>query len=449
MCELVREPTVVGRYLLPRRKSANGILPVDTLDLQAHDAPSAKDHTRQPAHPAPYGFGPAAPHQNQALRDAGRDAHVQQRHSPRINEERNGGPFPEEPNFYDEPDDEYESDHAEHPDGPNGAHQEDHEMEDGDQGDDDMDDDMLDKISSSPSIDDGKYSLPVWPPRSSSVASGDTRTPLSTPTRGNVNTLSSSPFTSPPDHFPLFVQKCPTCATASHHLGEYGGKLPDQSPTRSTTRSSTTTANPENDVWVDAQEELRQSSSEAADINMYLLPTDDPLLLDNSFDDLDFESPENNDDDEWEDEDEAVSFDEDDPSSDDDFGDFVWSTDPRFIDSGWGGECLRETEDIDFEFVYALHTFVATIEGQANATKGDTMVLLDDSNSYWWLVRVVKDGSIGQSERCGSRICLLMCSQVTCQPSTSKHQQRDLRASTSTETSTYASYTFLAISSDK
>lgn len=52
-------------------------------------------------------------------------------------------------------------------------------------------------------------------------------------------------------------------------------------------------------------------------------------------------------------------------------------------------------EDIDFEFVYALHTFVATVEGQANASKGDTMVLLDDSNSYWWLVRVVKDGSIG------------------------------------------------------
>lgn len=52
-------------------------------------------------------------------------------------------------------------------------------------------------------------------------------------------------------------------------------------------------------------------------------------------------------------------------------------------------------EDIDFDFVYALHTFVATVEGQANATKGDTMVLLDDSNSYWWLVRIVKDSSIG------------------------------------------------------
>ncbi|KAH8704102.1 hypothetical protein BGW36DRAFT_394251 [Talaromyces proteolyticus] len=54
-----------------------------------------------------------------------------------------------------------------------------------------------------------------------------------------------------------------------------------------------------------------------------------------------------------------------------------------------------DDEDIDFEFVYALHTFIATVEGQANAAKGDTMVLLDDSNSYWWLVRVVKDGSIG------------------------------------------------------
>lgn len=56
---------------------------------------------------------------------------------------------------------------------------------------------------------------------------------------------------------------------------------------------------------------------------------------------------------------------------------------------------LTYSEDIDFEFVYALHSFTATVEGQANATKGETMVLLDDSNSYWWLVRVEKDSSIG------------------------------------------------------
>lgn len=83
------------------------------------------------------------------------------------------------------------------------------------------------------------------------------------------------------------------------------------------------------------------------------------------------------------------SFEEDDDS------DFSLPNDPRFIDYGWAAECLHEPEDIDFDFVYALHTFVATVEGQANATKGDTMVLLDDSNSYWWLVRVVKDSSIG------------------------------------------------------
>ncbi|KOS21090.1 Tip elongation aberrant protein Tea4 [Escovopsis weberi] len=80
---------------------------------------------------------------------------------------------------------------------------------------------------------------------------------------------------------------------------------------------------------------------------------------------------------------------------DDDYSDLSLPDDARFIESGWASECLHDSEDIDFEFVYALHTFVATVEGQANATKGDTMVLLDDSNSYWWLVRVVKDSSIG------------------------------------------------------
>ncbi|KAM7195002.1 hypothetical protein V8F20_007728 [Naviculisporaceae sp. PSN 640] len=84
-----------------------------------------------------------------------------------------------------------------------------------------------------------------------------------------------------------------------------------------------------------------------------------------------------------------------DSDEEDDDGDFSTLDDSRFLDSGWGGECLQDTEDIDFELVYALHTFVATVDGQANATKGDAMVLLDDSNSYWWLVRVVKDASIG------------------------------------------------------
>ena len=46
--------------------------------------------------------------------------------------------------------------------------------------------------------------------------------------------------------------------------------------------------------------------------------------------------------------------------------------------------------------MYALHSFAATVEGQANAAKGDMLVLLDDSNSYWWLVRIVKDHTVGK-----------------------------------------------------
>jgi hypothetical protein len=53
-------------------------------------------------------------------------------------------------------------------------------------------------------------------------------------------------------------------------------------------------------------------------------------------------------------------------------------------------------QDIDFDFMYALHSFAATVEGQANATKGDMLVLLDDSNSYWWLVRIVRDHTVGK-----------------------------------------------------
>lgn len=143
--------------------------------------------------------------------------------------------------------------------------------------------------------------------------------------------------------------------------------------------------------------QLEQSTSltsiGSVDLTDVLLPLDDPLL------DIP-PSPSNSSNGSWGSASvsEQDSYDQDykdDAAANDAFLDL----DSRFIDSCWGGECLREAEDIDFEFVYALHTFVATVEGQANATKGDTMVLLDDSNSYWWLVRVVKDSSIGKLAR--------------------------------------------------
>ena len=50
---------------------------------------------------------------------------------------------------------------------------------------------------------------------------------------------------------------------------------------------------------------------------------------------------------------------------------------------------------IDFDLVYPLHKFAATVEGQASVIKGDHLVLMDDSNSYWWLVRVLRTREIG------------------------------------------------------
>ncbi|KAA1087115.1 hypothetical protein PGT21_022882 [Puccinia graminis f. sp. tritici] len=53
------------------------------------------------------------------------------------------------------------------------------------------------------------------------------------------------------------------------------------------------------------------------------------------------------------------------------------------------------SDDIDFTLVYALHTFLATVDGQASVVKGDRLTLLDDSNSYWWLIRVLKTQAVG------------------------------------------------------
>lgn len=52
-------------------------------------------------------------------------------------------------------------------------------------------------------------------------------------------------------------------------------------------------------------------------------------------------------------------------------------------------------ESIDFDMVYALRSFPATVDGQANVVKGDSLFLMDDNNSYWWLVRVLKTQEVG------------------------------------------------------
>lgn len=57
-------------------------------------------------------------------------------------------------------------------------------------------------------------------------------------------------------------------------------------------------------------------------------------------------------------------------------------------------ECFTDNANND-SIVYALHTFVATLDGQICVLKGDILTLLDDSNSYWWLVRCVKTLEVG------------------------------------------------------
>ena len=113
---------------------------LDTLDLQDHDEPSAKDHTKQPEAPAPLGGGRPAPHQEMSIRHAQEDSKA----------EIMGGPGPDGREMYedgDEMDDDLGSNgHYDHEEG---------DLADG-ESDDLLDDDLMDKISSSPSIDDGK-----------------------------------------------------------------------------------------------------------------------------------------------------------------------------------------------------------------------------------------------------------------------------------------------------
>lgn len=329
-----------------------------------------------------------------------------------------------------------------------GLHSDDDDMQDADV-EEDMDDDMLDKISSSPSIDDGGCSLPsysaAWPTRRESL------TPQLSPVI--PISASSSPFTTTPIHFPIpvandgrplsvpahgtdslskiscqvvtapplfqFSQHLSTQSTEHHH-GEYTWTRTTNDLRNDITAIEDEHASPrtkqlrlvERRIQLtreDSQGSLMSELDEEHATKMLQSVRPPPTSLpDDPFVETvvrglrsingtppPIKRPEDEDD-SWTTDSDADSWDEDlDNDEDDASNDVSFSNSPRFVDSGWGGECLRETEDIDFEFVYALHTFVATVEGQANATKGDTMVLLDDSNSYWWLVRVVKDSSIG------------------------------------------------------
>jgi hypothetical protein len=257
------------------------------------------------------------------------------------------------------------------------------------EGDDGLEDDMMDKISSSPSIDDGGYSLP----------------------NGWLSNFESSVLTSKPSPiFPRVADGSPSSHFAErpefyllHSLLRQPGEGPIESdpchgPCSKGQGSKDDPYGDANTQYEDWSHEILGPVANSV-VDDFLESYDDDFELSSTDDmfavqtEVDLQSG-------FEDNYEGVVTIPYESSNDDEEGeeqDIFYSNDSRFVDSGWGGECLQELEDIDFEFVYALHTFVANVEGQANATKGDTMVLLDDSNSYWWLVRVVKDSSIGRA----------------------------------------------------
>ncbi|KAK4957800.1 protein phosphatase regulator, partial [Elasticomyces elasticus] len=426
------------------------IVRADTLDLQDHAAPSAKDHAHQPSHAAPLGIGPAAPHQAAAIKNV-----ENERKSEEVALAEAwvaAGNYAEEPESIDD-------DHLRNSVNGTNGHKDDHDSTEPRNGEEKggtepqpesaASDDMLDRISSSPSIDDGGYIL-----HSSPLAQPNRLTfltPASSPApqhnRFNESpnsTLDSSPFVSTPAHLPIqqktimramspslqqqqqsppyiqappyfpilsnvteTVNNSPPSVSEHHHLG--GEYIPDDNglddhegtdPADAETSEAPINFAPAH-PFASSMERLTAMPHEQdwpvevdIDIRELLLPEHDPLCEGTRS--REQPSPTGSSE-SWATETESVppSFDETAPTNDDDVDGLFLHNNPRLVDSGWGGECLRDVEDIDFEFVYALHTFVATVEGQANATKGDTMVLLDDSNSYWWLVRVVKDSSIG------------------------------------------------------
>lgn len=197
---------------LTSRAPANIPHPKDTIDLQDHDAPSAKDHRSH--------RGPGA-HQTETLREVDREAHLEQQHSPRLS--------------WTDPNDDpaVQQQRKETEDLVTGVQarmaQEDalavaqnggvSSSDEGEGDGDELDDDLMDRISSSPSIEDGAYRLQrgaehpvvmesarVWPRRVDSLS--EHLRASAAVLQESPSSVGSSTFLVSPVHLPL----------GTHHL---------------------------------------------------------------------------------------------------------------------------------------------------------------------------------------------------------------------------------------
>ncbi|RDA83955.1 hypothetical protein CP532_6910 [Ophiocordyceps camponoti-leonardi (nom. inval.)] len=366
------------------------IIRADTIDLQDHNAPSAQDHPDFVP-----GLSAASParHHADTLREVALETAEEEARCPRASwTGGSGGRSHHLGDFHTldlhssvDMNDHHHQNHDALAIAQNGG------LSSSDEGDADadadLDDDLMDKISSSPSIEDGGYSPvaapAVWPPRLSSLSSflRDPSAPV-LPSRH----LDDAPFAwTSVQHRPDAQWHCSgsneSSGPAGHDRdeevdGEHDARhlpcavpwarycrLQEDEPDSSQRSVGSGhvhhgTHNGLSTVWEGIPEEFQDAGCYDSNGTPLMIPYE--------------------------------------PSSEDEEDyDFAFRSHAHDTAPALPDNCLRDSEDIDFEFVYALHTFVATVEGQANATKGDTMMLLDDSNSYWWLVRVVKDSSIG------------------------------------------------------
>ncbi|KAI9591118.1 hypothetical protein BDF19DRAFT_389790, partial [Syncephalis fuscata] len=92
--------------------------------------------------------------------------------------------------------------------------------------------------------------------------------------------------------------------------------------------------------------------------------------------------------------DESYPSEEDDMELYDEEGDLAEDFDDSGEESGLSTPKTPD-EDISFDHVYALYRFDATQEGQLTVRRDTRLQLLDDSNTYWWLVRTEDDGAVG------------------------------------------------------
>ncbi|KAK3066385.1 protein phosphatase regulator [Teratosphaeriaceae sp. CCFEE 6253] len=182
-----------------------GVVRADTLDLQDEHNPSASEHQK---HPAPNGL---APHQASEVHHVLRERHSEEQS---LADAWNiAGRLTEEPGAIDEAQANHEHTQT------NGTGQDGEAGGEGGESEAEGDDDMMDRISSSPSIDDGGYPLPssppstggttrslrsrLWPVRTSSWSPTPTREDFNSSTSSACSTAESSPFLQTPQHLPM------------------------------------------------------------------------------------------------------------------------------------------------------------------------------------------------------------------------------------------------------